>query len=294
MRGAALGAAVARERVRRSADGRGRPTATMPVAGRRCRPDLGRVGRGGRACPCPAVSRAGPFRTGYARTADGLSRGDARLQVTVNRAPPAGERPDRPAAARRADDRVADREAQARAAGLGRGRHRAVEPVEDQFRVLLGDPGPGVVHGHGGARALGGDRHVHGPTLGRVLARVVEQHADEPVHQVRRRGDQHLRRRDVDAEAEAARLGDDGEAVGGLRGEHAEVHRLRRRRRGGGIEPGQPEHVLQQPAHPLGLAGPRARRRRGTRRRRAPARGRARCAPRSPTAAFGARARRPP
>ena len=58
----------------------------------------------------------------------------------------------------------------------------------------------------------------------------------------------------MDPQREAARLGDGREPVGGLGGQHPEVDRLDAGRRLGGIEPRQPQHVVEQPAHALRLA----------------------------------------
>ncbi len=57
----------------------------------------------------------------------------------------------------------------------------------------------------------------------------------------------------MDPEREVPRLGDRSEPVRGLGRQDADVHGLDTRRRSGGIEACQPQHVVEQSPHPLGL-----------------------------------------
>ena len=98
--------------------------------------------------------------------------------------------------------------------------------------------------------------------LGRVLAGVVEKDAEQAVEPLGRRGDHDASPAwRATVEVEVARLGDDAEPVDRLRREHAEVDRLGVRLACGGVEAGEPQQVLEQPAHPLRLRGRSARRR---------------------------------
>ena len=108
------------------------------------------------------------------------------------------------------------------------------------------------------------------------------------------RGDDCARRRAVEVEPQSRRgLGDDPEPVDGLR--RPGPPRSTGSASGGslrGVEPGEPEEVVEQPAHPLDLDVDPAERRAVPAGRRGPGRGRGWCGPRSPTAASAARARR--
>ena len=231
------------------ARGRGRPLRVELRAGRG-RPE--RVGVHARS----VVDRG--FRSRYdgrGHPAAGAHQpSDARGQLTANRAPPASDVPTahRPPVART----IASPIARPRPAPL------ASEDVESarwnrskmRSRSCAGMPGPESSTTHRRAPALGRHRDVDGAALGRVLAGVVDEDADQAVDELGRGGDHDRRRGRVHPERDAARLGDRGEPVRGLGDEDPEVHRVRRPRRLGGVEPCQPEHVLEQAPHPLRLA----------------------------------------
>ena len=162
---------------------------------------------------------------------------------------------DLPAAAGRADDRVADGQAQARAgAVLG----DAVETVEQAGAFGLGDAGAAVLHGEADPVALGPDADPDLPAGARVAARVVHQHAGQPVDPLRWRADQRGPGADVRGDGWPDVRGDGGadgaEPVGAGLGQRDQVHRLVAGRRRPGVEPGQPQHVVDQLAQPAALA----------------------------------------
>ena len=154
----------------------------------------------------------------------------------------------------------------------------AVEPVEDPGPSLVGDPGPGVVDGQRRRRAPSAATRDRDPCRPRgVLAGVVEQDAEEPVEPFRRRGDRRRRRRGTSRGRSSAggsrRSPRTGRPPG--RAMHGEVDRLAySERRFDGVEPGQPQQVLEHPPHPLRLVVDPAERRAVPGRRRARGRGR--------------------
>jgi hypothetical protein len=154
---------------------------------------------------------------------------------------------DLPAAAGGADDRIADGQAQA---GAGAVLGDAVEAVEQPGAFGLGDAGAAVLHGQADPVALGLDADPHLPVGARVTAGVVHQHAGQPVDPVRRRADQH----GIGAGVRGDRGPDRAEPVGAGLGQRDQVHRLVARGRRPGVEPGQPQHVVDQLAQAAALA----------------------------------------
>ena len=172
------------------------------------------------------------------------------FQETVIRAPPRGESPtcQRPPVERTIESPMArPRPAPAGArAVLG----DAVEAVEQAGAFGLGDAGPAVLHGEADPVALGPDADADLAVGARVAARVVHQHAGQPVDPVRRRADQ----RGTGAHVRGDRGPDGAEPVGAGLGQRDQVHRLVAGGRRPGVEPGQPQHVVDQLAQPAALA----------------------------------------
>jgi hypothetical protein len=125
-----------------------------------------------------------------------------------------------------------------------------VEPVEQLRPFGFTDAGPAVLHGQADPAALGADLDPDRAVRARVPAGVVDQHPGQPVDPLRRRADQHGAVRGLRADRGA----DGTEPVGTGLGERGQVDRLAAGRRGLGVEPGQPQHVLHQLAQPLALA----------------------------------------
>src|SRR5258705_13544377 len=80
--------------------------------------------------------------------------------------------PDLPAAARRPDDGVRDREAEACA---GRTLDCTVEPVEDPLALVIGDPRTAVVDRQADLAAVSRNRDPDDSPIRRVFAGVVEE-----------------------------------------------------------------------------------------------------------------------
>ena len=177
--------------------GEGRVYAPSEAAVARAR--TGRRGASG-WCPCPEC-RAGPFEPVTSPAArrrpaarDGPAQpSEARPQLTVNRAPPAGDEP------------TAQRPPVARTMASPIARPRPAPPASPTRWPPSG--GSGRRCGRGPPPAMPGpesstvtmarppsaaDGDVHGAAVRRVLAGVVEQDADEPVDELRRGGDEHL------------------------------------------------------------------------------------------------------
>ena len=130
------------------------------------------------------------FRSGYvARPASStaLVPGERRAGPADGEPGTAGRRrADPPAPPRRPHDRVADREAKARAARVRRRRDRTVKAVEDPLPLVGENARPRVVDRDRRPAALETHRDIDRPAFGRVLARVVDEHADQPVHEIGR------------------------------------------------------------------------------------------------------------
>ncbi len=165
-----------------------------------------------------------------------------------------------PVAAGGADDRVGDGQAQARAAGRVRG---PMEAVEDPAALRDRNAGARVVHGQAHVSTLPRDRKADDPALGRILAGVVQQNADETVEPLRRGSDDGIGFRGARPYLQglAASLGHGAESVGRLGRQDLDVHRLRLGLPTSRIEAGQPEHVVDEAAgsSQLGVDAPEGR-----------------------------------
>src|SRR5437588_455720 len=116
---------------------------------------------------------------------------------------------------------------------------------------LLSGPGTGRYAGSTvlGRPAIGLDPDPDPACGARVAARVVDQNAGQPVDPLGRRVDQHRDARRVRGHGRT----DGPETVRADQGQHGQVDRLVTGGRRPGVEPGQPQHVLDQLAQPLGL-----------------------------------------
>ena len=222
-------------------------------------------------------SPGGPFRLGYGRRGSGERPWPAHAR-SARRRPATCRSRQRPPVARTMASAIARPSPAPLASRVG-----AVEAVEDRSPApRRGMPGPGVVDGERRTRGPSRrDGDVDRAALRRVLAGVVEEDAEQPVEQIGRRRrstsppvgawTRSVRRRvsamcaKRSAVCAASTPRSTGSASGG---------------RCGRVEAGQPEHVLEQPAHPLRSRGRSARTPCGTTRRRDPAPARGSCAPR--------------
>ena len=130
-----------------------------------------------------------------------------------------------------------------------------MKSVED-LRALRGrDSGAAVVDGEADPTVATRDRDVDGAPVGGITACVVDQHARQAIDPLRGRGDQRLVGADRAGEPDAPLVGDVPEARDRVRGDLPDVHRDRVGPARLGLEAGEPEQVLDDPAKTRALAG---------------------------------------
>ena len=206
----------------------------------------------GRLVSMPRSLGRRPFRTRYeARVALPVTFGQRPRPADGQAGTAQRARPDVPAALRRADDPVGDRQPQA---GARPRVGRPVEAVEDPLALGGGNARPGVLDRQAHAPGLAADDDSDRAPVGGELAGIVDEDPEEPVEPVRRDRHDMVAGRHGHGDRQAARLGDDPEAVGGGGGHHADVDRLRVGRTAQGVETGEPQEVLEDLPHPVGLA----------------------------------------
>ncbi len=195
-------------------------------------------------------SRVGTLSPAVPTASVGFGHATSRRQVTDRLAPPAG------------DPATRQRPPVVRTIASAMARPRPAPPVESvarwnrskiRARWSSGMPGPASSTVSRTRPPSSVDRHVD-PAPGRgVLAGVVEKDAEQPVEPLGWHVHDVGARVRPEPELELAGLGDDPEPVHGLGRQDADVDRLCVGRLAGRIEPGEPEEVLDEPAHPLAL-----------------------------------------
>jgi len=150
--------------------------------------------------------------------ASGRRGASARGQTTVMLEPPGVGRPEAPVCPRGAHDRIGDRKPEAGPALLVRG---AMEPVEHAIPLVRWDPRAGVIDRQPNPASVPTNRQTDSPAFGRVLARVVEEHADQAIEPLGRSA-HHVRTGfHVNREGLCPQLGDGPKPIPDLLGEHA-------------------------------------------------------------------------
>ena len=99
-----------------------------------------------------------------------------------------------------------DRQSEARAAGrLGVALIHAVEALEHAALMLRRDADAGIGNSDAAAAGIGGDRHVHAPTVAVILDGVVAEVIDDLVEQAADAGNDSRLARDADRDAARGR-----------------------------------------------------------------------------------------